>query len=42
MKVAGFPNVNDLVAFTVANSIVQTKVVTVEWAGGTWYLFYYP
>jgi hypothetical protein len=41
MKVEGFSNVNALIAFVTANAIPQAKVVEIEWAGGTWYLFYY-
>ena len=31
-----------LVAFAVANSILQAKVVTIQQRTGKWYLFYYP
>ena len=41
MKVAAFQNVNDLAKFVADNAILQTKIHTIEWAGGTWYLFYF-
>lgn len=41
MKVASFPDVNALTKFVADNGIVQSKIHTIEWAGGTWYLFYF-
>lgn len=41
MKVQGFQDVNTLTKFVNDNSISQTDIVEIEWAGGTWYLFYF-
>jgi hypothetical protein len=41
MEVRDFGSALELAKYVNDNSILQTKVVTVRWVNGRWWLFYY-
>lgn len=41
MKAEQFKTPAEMVAFVATNAIVQSKIVSIWWVRGTWWLFYY-